>query len=81
LNHAPGDAINPLRPVDADANTLILLPLSGAQPTWRDLLLASSRSKMTLSGHWALAARASIQNNSGPKDLPGSPQQADGEVD
>ena len=38
---------HPLRPVEADADTLILLPLSGAQPTWRDLLLASSRSKMT----------------------------------
>jgi hypothetical protein len=33
LNHAPGDAINPLRPVEADSNTLILLPLSGGQPT------------------------------------------------
>jgi hypothetical protein len=30
-------------------NTLILLPLSGAQPTWRGLLLPSSRSKMTRS--------------------------------
>jgi hypothetical protein len=31
-------------PVDA----LLLLPFSGAQPIWRDLLLALSRSKMTL---------------------------------
>ena len=30
LNHAPGDTINPLRPVETDANTLNLLPLSGA---------------------------------------------------
>ena len=42
LNHAPSDAINPQRPIAADANALILLPLSGAQPTWRDLLVASS---------------------------------------
>jgi hypothetical protein len=47
LNHAPGGIINPLGSVMTDANTLILLPLSGAQPTWRDLLLTSSRSKMT----------------------------------
>jgi hypothetical protein len=40
LNHLPGDTINPQRPIAADANTLILLPLSGTQPTWRDLLLA-----------------------------------------
>jgi hypothetical protein len=50
LNHAPGDTITrTARRVDA--NTLSLLPLSGAQPIWRDLLLASSRSKMTRSGH------------------------------
>jgi hypothetical protein len=30
LNHAPGDTINPQRPIAADDNTLILLPLSGA---------------------------------------------------
>src|SRR5262245_21199221 len=47
LNHASGEAINPQRPITADANTLISLPLLGAQRTWRDLLLASSRSKMT----------------------------------
>ena len=47
LNRAPGGTINLLRPVEADANTLILLALSGSQPTWQDLLLASSRSKMT----------------------------------
>ena len=47
LNHAPGDAINPLRSVEADATPLILLPLSGAQLTSQDLLLALSRSKMT----------------------------------
>jgi hypothetical protein len=29
LNHAPGDAINAQRPIVADANTLISLPLSG----------------------------------------------------
>jgi hypothetical protein len=46
LNHAPGGIINPPGPVMTDANTLILLRLSGAQPTWRDLLLTSSRSKM-----------------------------------
>jgi hypothetical protein len=28
--HVPGDAINPQRPIAADANTLILLPLLGA---------------------------------------------------
>jgi len=26
LNHAPGDTINPQKPIEADANTLILLP-------------------------------------------------------
>jgi hypothetical protein len=40
LNHVLGEAINPQRPIAADANTLILLLLSGTQPTWRDLLLA-----------------------------------------
>jgi hypothetical protein len=29
------------------ATTLILLPLSGVQPTWRNMLLAASRSKLT----------------------------------
>jgi hypothetical protein len=29
LNHAPGDTINPQEPIAADANTQILLPLSG----------------------------------------------------
>ena len=29
LNHVPGDAINPQRPIEVDANTLILLPLWG----------------------------------------------------
>lgn len=29
LNHAPGDAINPQGPIAADANALILGPLSG----------------------------------------------------
>jgi hypothetical protein len=29
LNHVPGDAINSQRPIAVDANTLILLPLSG----------------------------------------------------
>ena len=38
LNHAPGDTINPRRPVVADATALILLPLSGHnghRRTWR----------------------------------------------
>ncbi len=47
LNHAPGGITNPPRPIMTDANTLISLPLSGAQPTWRDMLVAASRSKMT----------------------------------
>ena len=34
---------NSKRPAEADASTLILLPLSEAQPTWRDPLLTSSR--------------------------------------
>jgi len=41
----------------ADANALILLlllPLLGPQPTWRGLLLASSRSKMTRCCHSAI---------------------------
>jgi hypothetical protein len=29
LNHVRGDAINPPRPIAANANSLILLPLSG----------------------------------------------------
>jgi hypothetical protein len=29
LNHVPGHAINPQRPIVADANALISLPLSG----------------------------------------------------
>jgi len=37
LNHLPGDAINPQRPIAADANTLISVPLLGAQRTWRAL--------------------------------------------
>jgi hypothetical protein len=47
LNHAPGGIINPPGSVMTDANTLILLRLSAAQPTWRGLPLTSSRSKMT----------------------------------
>jgi hypothetical protein len=47
--------------VEADANALILLPLSGAQATCRDLLLASSRSKMTLSGLAVLPAGRCVQ--------------------
>ena len=43
FGHAPGDAINPHRPVAAGTNTLILFPLSEASPTRRDLLLASVR--------------------------------------
>jgi hypothetical protein len=41
-----GGAINSQRPIATDANTLI--SALGAQRTWRDLLLASSRSKLTL---------------------------------
>jgi hypothetical protein len=37
LNHAPGDTINPRRPVAADAIALNLMPLSGAQRTWPGL--------------------------------------------
>jgi hypothetical protein len=55
LNHAPGDTINPQRPIAADDNTLII-SASGPQPTWRDLLLASSRSKMTHQRHWLCTA-------------------------
>jgi hypothetical protein len=43
LNHPPGDAIDPQRAIAADANTLILLLLSGEQLTFPDLLPASSR--------------------------------------
>ena len=39
-------------PIAAVANILILLPLLGPQPTWRGLLLASSRSKITRSGQF-----------------------------
>ena len=46
-NPAPDGIINPPRPVMTDATTLILLPLSGVQPTWRNMLLAASRSKLT----------------------------------
>src|SRR4051794_32892558 len=35
LNHTPGSTINPRRPVMTDNDALLLLPLSGAQPTWR----------------------------------------------
>jgi hypothetical protein len=31
--------INPQKTIAADANTLISLPLSGAQPTWQGLML------------------------------------------
>ena len=34
------------RPIAAVTNALILLSLLGTQPTWRDLPLVSSRSKM-----------------------------------
>ena len=40
-----------MRLAGREANTLISLPLSGAQPTWRDMLVAASRSKMTRSGN------------------------------
>jgi hypothetical protein len=39
LNHAPGDTINPQKPIEADANTLILFPLSEHNRTCPDLLL------------------------------------------
>ena len=42
-----GGIINLPRPVMTDATTLILLPLSGVQPTWRNRLVAASRSKLT----------------------------------
>ena len=42
LNNAPGGIINPPRPVMTDATTLILLPLSGVQPTWRNMPLAAA---------------------------------------
>ena len=38
---------DPPWPVMADAKYLDLLPLLGVQPTWRDMLLPESRSKMT----------------------------------
>src|SRR6266700_3304081 len=60
LNHAPGGIINPPGSVKTDANTLILLPLSGAHPTWRDLLLASSRSKMTPRRHSVPSSQARL---------------------
>jgi hypothetical protein len=40
-----------------DANTVILLPLAGAHPTWRHLVLVSCRSKMTLVVRKRLAGR------------------------
>ena len=40
----------PATPVMTDTNSLILVPLSGVQPTWPDKLLAASRSKMTHNG-------------------------------
>jgi hypothetical protein len=42
--HLAAATINPQRTIAADANTLVSLPLSGAQPTWQDLLLARPRS-------------------------------------
>jgi hypothetical protein len=44
LNHVRGGTINPKKTIAADANTLISLPLSGAQPTWQGLLLVRPRS-------------------------------------
>jgi hypothetical protein len=55
LNHAPGDTINPQRPIGADDSALILLPLSEPQATWQDLPPASSQSKMTQLGHRLLS--------------------------
>ncbi|MGH9806663.1 MAG: hypothetical protein ACRD9W_05285 [Terriglobia bacterium] len=57
MNHAPGGIINPPRPFVTDANTLISLPLSGAQPTWRDIPVAASRSKMTRLEHRRCGAK------------------------
>ena len=60
-NPAPDGIINPPRPVMTDATALILLPLSGVQPTWRNMLLAASRSKLTQSGpHVAIETSTSV---------------------
>jgi hypothetical protein len=58
LNHVLGDTINLQRAIAADDNTWILLPLSGPQPTWRDLRLASCRLKMTHLRHARLKIAA-----------------------
>ena len=58
LNHAPGDTINPQRPIGADDSALILLPLSEPQATWQDLPPASSQSKMTQLRRWPLKVAA-----------------------
>jgi hypothetical protein len=42
-----------------DANTLNSLPLSGAQPTWWDVLLAAPQSKMT---HHDIIARWNLMS-------------------
>jgi hypothetical protein len=43
LNHALVDSINPQKPIAADANTLILLPLLNHDRTYPDLLLDCHR--------------------------------------
>ena len=53
LNHELGDIINPQRPIAVNDNPLILLPLSALQPTWRNLLLASSPVENDPSRHFA----------------------------
>src|SRR6266545_53311 len=62
LNHAPGGIINPPGSVMTDANTLFCFRFRGAQPTWRDLLLGSFRSKMTPLRHARLRI-AAAQND------------------
>jgi hypothetical protein len=46
-----GGIINLPRPVMRNANTVNSLPFSEAQQTWRDMLPAALRSKMTRGGH------------------------------
>jgi hypothetical protein len=66
LNHLPGDAINPQRPIAADSNSLISLPLLGAQRTWRALLPALSWSRLTHKRHWLRTAAMVLMPVSAP---------------
>ena len=54
LESRAGDIITPQRPIAANDNPLILLPLSALQPTWRNLLPTSSQSKVTQLRHGPL---------------------------